>query len=247
MNKFSNNLIEKLKDAKSVVVLTGAGVSAESGVPTFRDKDGLWNKFSPQELATMEAFMHNTELVWQWYKWRQDLINHVNPNAGHYALAEMEKFYTEQGKEFYIITQNVDGLHKRAGSKNILEVHGNIMRARCMKCGYQTEDINQNENIPTCIQCGNKLRPDVVWFGEQLPEDILDKSFEVAEQSDVFFSIGTSSLVYPSAMLPVHARDEDAYIIEINPERSALAYLFDEEIAQKSGEVLPQIMNELRK
>ncbi|MFN8576723.1 MAG: NAD-dependent deacylase [Candidatus Sericytochromatia bacterium] len=247
MENFSTNLINKLKNANSVTVLTGAGVSAESGVPTFRDKDGLWNKFSPQDLANMNSFLKNTELVWEWYKWRKNLISNVSPNAGHYALSEMEEYYTNKGKKFTLITQNVDDLHKKSGSKNILELHGNIMRSRCIKCNYSTENMDNEKTIPTCIQCGNYLRPDVVWFGESLSEEILDKAFEEAENCDVFFSIGTSSLVYPAAMLPVHARDEDAYIVEINPERSALAYLFDEEINKKSGEILPEIMQELKK
>lgn len=247
MKDFSNDLIEKLKTANSVTVLTGAGVSAESGIPTFRDKDGLWNKFSPQDLANMDAFLSNTELVWEWYKWRQDLISSVEPNQGHYALANMEEYYSGLNKKFTLITQNVDGLHKKAGSKNILEVHGNIMRSKCIKCNYHTEEhFEKSSGIPTCIQCGNYLRPDVVWFGEHLPENVLDSAFEAAENCDVFFSIGTSALVYPAAMLPIHARDEDAYTVEINPERSALAYLFDEEINKKSGEVLPLIVEALR-
>lgn len=245
MSIFSDNLIKNLKTADSVTVLTGAGVSAESGVPTFRDKDGLWNKFSPQDLANMDSFMSNTELVWEWYKWRQNLINNVKPNPGHYALAKMEEYYTNKNKKFTLITQNVDGLHQKAGSKNILELHGNIMRSRCIKCSYITNEQFESSGIPTCIQCGNYMRPDVVWFGEQLPEETLDSAFEASEKSDVFFSIGTSALVYPAAMLPVHARDENAYTVEINPERSALAYLFDEEINVNSGVILPLIVEKL--
>lgn len=152
MKNFSDVLIDKLKNSNSVTVLTGAGVSAESGIPTFREKDGLWNKFSPQDLANMDSFLKNTELVWEWYKWRQNLINNVEPNAGHYALSEMEKYYTNIGKKFTLITQNVDGLHKKSGSKNILELHGNIMRSKCLKCNYSTENIEESKNIPTCPQ-----------------------------------------------------------------------------------------------
>ena len=245
MKIFSDLLIEKLKSANSIVVLTGAGVSAESGVPTFRDNDGLWNNFEPEELASMEGFMKNPEMVWQWYKWRQKIIEKVEPNSGHYALAKMEKYFTGIGKIFSLITQNVDGLHKKAGSKNIYELHGNIMNSKCTNCNYTTDQIDYSDHLPTCIQCGHKLRPDIVWFGEQLPEEQLDKAFYLSENSDVFLSIGTSSLVYPAAMLPVYAIDEGSYTVEINPEKSPISYLFNEEIREKSGIVLPQIVEKL--
>lgn len=244
MNNISE-LINKLKEAKSIVVLTGSGVSAESGIPTFRDGDGLWNKFKPEELASMDAFLKNPELVWEWYKWRQNLIENVKPNAGHYALAQMEEYFSKNNQEFAIITQNVDGLHKLSGSKNIYELHGNIMRAKCTKCNYKTENIEKSEKLPTCLQCGNNLRPDIVWFGEQLPEEEIDKAFELSENSDVFLSIGTSALVYPAAMLPVHAIDEGSYSVEINPEKGPISYLFNQNIREKSGEILPEIYKAL--
>lgn len=244
MNNISE-LINKLKEAKSIVVLTGSGVSAESGVPTFRDGDGLWNKFKPEELASMDAFLKNPELVWEWYKWRQNLIENVKPNSGHYALAQMEEYFNNNNQAFAIITQNVDGLHKLAGSKNIYELHGNIMRAKCTRCNYKTDSIEKSEKLPICLRCGNNLRPDVVWFGEQLPEEEIDKAFELSENSDVFLSIGTSALVYPAAMLPVHAIDEGSYSVEINPEKGPISYLFNQNIREKSGEILPEIYKEL--
>jgi NAD-dependent deacetylase len=244
---YSEKLIEKLKNANKVTVLTGAGVSAESGVPTFRDKDGLWDKFNPQELANMNAFMKNPELVWEWYKWRQDLISRIKPNAGHYALAELEKIMTDSGRQFTLVTQNVDGLHKKAGSKNIFELHGNIMRIKCLKCNYFTSEIDafSGQKIPRCPTCGQMLRPDVVWFGEMLPEYEISKSFEASENCDVFFSVGTSAVVYPAAMLPVHAKNDFAFVVEINPEKSAIAHNLDEVILGKSGEVLPLIVKEV--
>lgn len=244
MNNISE-LINKLKEAKSIVVLTGSGVSVESGVPTFRDGDGLWNKFKPEELASMDSFLKNPQLVWEWYKWRQNLIENVKPNSGHYALAQMEEYFNNNNQAFAIITQNVDGLHKLAGSKNIYELHGNIMRAKCTRCNYKTDSIEKSEKLPTCLQCGNNLRPDVVWFGEQLPEEEIDKAFELSEKSDVFLSIGTSSLVYPAAMLPVHAIDEGSYSVEINPEKGPISYLFNQNIKEKSGEALPKIYKSL--
>jgi NAD-dependent deacetylase len=241
---FSDLLIKRLQEADKVAVLTGAGVSAESGVPTFRDKDGLWDKFNPQELANMSAFMNNPELVWEWYQWRKDLISRIEPNPGHYALAELEKKYSGPGKQFHLITQNVDGLHRKAGSEKVYELHGNIMRDKCLRCNYITGEINsfKEKKLPRCPKCNSLLRPDVVWFGEMLPQYEINKAFEAAGNCDVFLTVGTSAVVYPAAMLPVHARQEHAYVAEINPEKSAIAGELDEVILGKSGEVLPLIV-----
>ncbi len=227
-----------------VAVLTGAGISAESGVPTFRGKEGLWGKFRPEELATMEAFMANPQVVWEWYQWRRQLVGQVQPNPGHRALAEMESLFDQ----FTMITQNVDGLHQQAGSRNILELHGNIMRNRCLECGRQAPeaiDIDP-DHLPTCEACGGQLRPDVVWFGEMLNAKTIEAAFNAAEQAELFFSIGTSAIVHPAASLPVAAKRSGATLVEINPERTPLSDLADFCIQSPSGQFLPELLGAFR-
>ena len=194
--EFSERLIERLKVATNVVVLTGAGMSAASGVPTFRGKDGLWNKFNPQELANVDAFLKNPKLVWEWYNWRRNLIANVKPNLGHYALVDVESYFPE----FVIVTQNVDNLHQIAGSKNVLELHGNIMHNKCIECShpYENETIDQ-DNIPHCSECGGLIRPDVVWFGELLPSNVISAAQVASAAAEIFLSVGTSSTVEPAA------------------------------------------------
>ncbi len=240
---FSQKLIQKLKSAKSVAVLTGAGISAESGVPTFRGQEGLWKKFKPEELATFEAFIRNPELVWEWYNYRRKLLLEVQPNPGHYALVELENLFPN----FTLITQNVDNLHRRAGSKNIVELHGNIERNYCIKCGKRYDDVNFAIELksPKC-DCGGLIRPDVVWFGEMLPVDAWERAEESASSCDVFFSIGTSGVVYPAASLPQIAKRSGAYTVEINIERTDLSWFMDEVIIGKSGEVLPELVKKLK-
>lgn len=238
---FSSRLSDRLKSAQSVVVLTGAGVSAESGISTFRDPDGLWANFKPEELATPQAFRKNPQMVWEWYAWRREKIKLVRPNLGHYALAEMEKMFPK----FALITQNVDGLHYMAGSKNILQLHGNLHRNKCFKCEEVYPEGVESEQIPPKCSCGGFLRPDVVWFGELLPAGILEKSYELSESCDLFFSVGTSALVHPAASLPVYAKKSGAYLVEINPGPTEISYLVDETILGKSGEVLPNLMSAL--
>ncbi|OGC88964.1 MAG: NAD-dependent protein deacylase [candidate division Zixibacteria bacterium RBG_16_48_11] len=235
---FSPLLLSRLKYAKRVVALTGAGVSAESGISTFRDPDGLWANFKPEELATPEAFRKNPRMVWEWYAWRREKIKEVKPNPGHYALAEMEKLFPK----FTLITQNVDGLHHLAGSKNILELHGNIHRNKCFKCEKIYPEALESDQIPPKCSCGGFLRPDVVWFGELLPEGIMEKSYELSQDCDLFFSIGTSAVVQPAASLPIYAKRSGAYVAEINPQPTEISYLADQTILAKSGEVLPLIV-----
>lgn len=237
---FSEKLIQKLKAAESVVFFTGAGISAESGVPTFRGEDGLWKKFKPEELANFDAFLRNTELVWEWYKYRKQIIANVQPNPGHYAIVEFEKIY----KSFAIITQNVDNLHRRAGSKNIFELHGNIQHNYCIKCRKDFSDdlILSNTEIPKCDVCGGLIRPGVVWFGEMLPEDQWDGAERAALSTDVFFSVGTSGIVYPAASLPYLAKRNGAFIVEVNPDPTPITEIADEFLSGKSGEILPQIV-----
>lgn len=186
-----STLLDAVRNARHLAVLTGAGVSAESGVPTFRDaQTGLWSKFNPQELATREAFARNPKMVWEWYAHRRELVGRAEPNAGHYALAELEK----RVPQFTLITQNIDGLHARAGSKNIVELHGNIFHAKCFREDTRMANWLPTDEIPPrCPRCGSYMRPDVVWFGEALPRRALDESFRAAERCDVFFSIGTSA------------------------------------------------------
>jgi len=239
---FSDIMLDRIKKARWIAVLTGAGVSAESGVPTFRGENGLWKKFKPEELANFEAFIQNPQLVWEWYQYRRKLIQEVEPNPGHYALAAMEK----KAPKFTLITQNVDGLHQRAGNKNVIELHGNILRNRCVDCNriFTELEFDLSQGVPHC-ECGGLIRPDVVWFGEMLPEEALHKAYEASEKSDVFFSIGTSAVVYPAASLPGIAKSHGAYLIEINPEPTPVTGIAHVSIRGKSGEVLPKLIEAL--
>ncbi len=242
-NVFSETLIQRLLTASRVAVLTGAGISAESGVPTFRGKDGLWRRFRPEELATVEAFLKNPTLVWEWYNYRRQIVTEVRPNPGHLALVELEEFVPDLA----VITQNVDGLHQRAGSRKVLELHGNIMRSRCMACGrVYTELSFENGQVPRC-QCGGLVRPDVVWFGEMLPQDVLEEAYHYARTASVFLSVGTSALVQPAASLPLEARDYWAYVVEINPETTPITRKVHEHIPGKAGEILPKLVETLRR
>jgi NAD-dependent deacetylase len=236
-----SNLTAVIQRAKRVAVLTGAGISAESGVPTFRGDNGIWIKFKPEELATFDAFMANPKLVWEWYNHRRQLINQVQPNAGHFALRDMAYLFPE----FTLITQNIDGLHVRAGSPRVYELHGNINRSRCLKCGA-VDSSEDYQEIPPYCRCGGRLRPDVVWFGEMLPEDILWKSIRAAEHSDLFFAVGTSGAVQPAASLPLWARQRGSFVVEINIEPSEISGYCNLTYRGKSGEILPQIVAKIK-
>ncbi|HBX68230.1 MAG TPA: NAD-dependent protein deacylase [Chloroflexi bacterium] len=238
------SLIETLRNARQVTVLTGAGISAESGIPTFREaQTGLWAQYDPADLATPQAFRSNPELVWRWYQWRQEIVNLAQPNPGHFALAKMESHLAEAGAAFTVITQNVDGLHQRAGSQNIIELHGNIHRSKCLDCDQIAKnDIPKGGEIPHCVHCGGLLRPDVVWFGENLPTAALQSAWEAAQNCEVFFSIGTSSLVQPAASLPIVALQNGAEVIEINPTPTQISILAAHTLQGPSGEVLPELV-----
>ena len=235
-------LIKRLKNAHSVVVLTGVGVSAESGVATFRGDEGLWKKFRPEELANINAFIRNPDLVWEWYLYRRKLIHDVEPNPGHFALSKLEKHF----KNFTLITQNVDGLHQSAGNSNLVELHGNILRSKCIECNsmYTKNIPDENRKIPQC-SCGGMIRPDVVWFGEMLPAGVLERANRAAQDCDLFFSIGTSAIVYPAAALPGIAKQNSAFVVEINPEPTPVTGFADLFIQKKSGEALPAIVKKL--
>ncbi|MCX7877553.1 MAG: NAD-dependent deacylase [Ignavibacteria bacterium] len=234
---FSDKLISKLLDAKSVSVLTGAGVSAESGVPTFRDPGGIWEKFRPEQLANFDAFISDPDFVWQWYQHRREIMRNVQPNDGHYALAEMESLFPD----FNLITQNIDNLHRRAGSKNIYELHGNIERNYCISCRKYYNDVSPEEKQALKCSCGGLVRPDVVWFGEMLPYETLMKAEQCAMNSDVFLSIGTSAEVYPAATLPLIAKESGAYVAEINIRQTVITEDLDEFITGKSGVILKRL------
>lgn len=235
-----SGLIRALRKAEHIAVLTGAGVSAESGVPTFRDaQTGLWSKFNPQDLATREAFQRNPKLVWEWYAYRRELVSKANPNAGHFALVEMER----RAKKFTLITQNIDGLHERAGSQNMIELHGNIRRVKCFREDVVIEPWQGDGEIPPrCPRCHSYLRPDVVWFGEMLSPDALEHAFLAARECDVFFSIGTSGVVEPAASLPFIALQNGATVIEVNPEETPLSASAKFQLKQMAGLALPQLI-----
>jgi NAD-dependent deacetylase len=230
-----------------LVALTGAGVSQESGLRTFRDaqpssgsgQGGLWSQYKPTELASPEAFARDPKLVWDWYAWRREAVKAVRPNAGHYALVEIEK----RTSHFTLITQNVDDLHRMAGSQNVLELHGNIQRVRCADC-YSFTEIwdDDSEAVPRCKQCGGLLRPDVVWFGESLPRDQLEAAVVAARTCDVFFSIGTSGIVQPAASLAFAAHQRGAVVVEINAEPTPLTSKAKYVLHGKSGEILPRLV-----
>jgi NAD-dependent deacetylase len=237
---FPGSLIQSSRSAKKIVALTGAGISAESGLATFRDaQTGLWSKFKPEELATAEAFRRDPKFVQDWYAWRREQALKAKPNAGHLALAEMET----RAPEFLLITQNVDGLHARAGSKRTVELHGNIHRFRCFEndCASDKFDVASGR----CRSCGGNLRPDVVWFGEMLPVNALESAISAAERCDVFLSIGTSNVVYPAADLWRRAKDSSAIVIEINKDATPLTPLADYSFLGKAGEILPALVEQI--
>jgi NAD-dependent protein deacetylase/lipoamidase len=238
-----DKLIERLLSARKVVFSTGAGVSAESGVPTFRGAGGIWNKMNPEELASVNGFMRNPQLVWEWYQHRRTVMDSVQPNPGHFAIAEFKKLYPEM----VLITQNIDNLHARAGSTNILELHGSITRNKCLDCGRPyLEEIYLDQGLPHCI-CGGMIRPDVVWFGEMLPAAVLDRAFQSAAEAEVFFSVGTSALVQPAASLPFLAKRNGSYVVEINVEPTNLSPVADLFLQGPSGDILPRVLEKLKK
>ena len=239
-----SEIVDIMSNCRHCVVLTGAGISAESGVPTFRGQDGLWGKFRAEELATMEAFVANPTLVWEWYNWRRELMGKVEPNPGHYAITQLEKLFDR----FTLVTQNVDGLHRLAGSERILELHGSIYRNKCASCNQPfADDLHIDpDSIPSCASCGGRIRPDVVWFGEMLDPEIIRTAFEESERCDIFLSIGTSALVHPAASLPAMAKRRGATLVEINLEQTPLSHVVDYFVGEKSGEFMPRLVEQLQ-
>jgi len=244
----SDALIDHLRSADRVAVLTGAGISAESGIPTFRDPGGIWEKFEPQELANVEAFLENPELVQGWYRHRRQVVEDAEPNEGHRALVRLE----QHADLVTTITQNVDDLHNRAGSSEVVELHGNITRNYCTDCEQDVDAARidaaiEDGQAATCPECEGLVRPDVVWFGEMLPPDAMDRASEATTTCDVFLSVGTSTVVYPAARLPMLAKEAGAYVVEVNPDRTPISGNVDEYLAGPAGEVLPAILSALDK
>ncbi len=232
-----------LTRAQNVVVFTGAGISQESGIPTFRGKDGLWEKYRAEELATPEAFARDPKIVWEWYDMRRQLINDSRPNPAHSVIAEMEEHFPKLA----VITQNIDGLHRKAKSQNIIELHGNIWRAKCLE-EERIFDFTEVplKHIPPRCQCGSLIRPDVVWFGEAMPEDEVKRAFLLAENCDTMLVVGTSALVQPAASLPFTARENHASIIEINVAPTPVSSIADISLHGKAGDILPELWREMK-
>ena len=245
MNGLDDTLWERLAAARHVVVFTGAGMSAESGVPTFRDaQTGLWQRYNPADLATPEAFERDPGLIWRWYAWRRELMAEVQPNAGHEAVARLQ----DRVARVTVATQNVDGLHQRAGSDNVLELHGSLHRIICSREHLEVRDpvpAESDDEPPRCPQCAAPLRPAVVWFGEALPEGAWHAAMRAAGEADVLLSVGTSGLVQPAASIPMMALEQGAAVVEINPEPTPISEQVTASIRGTAAGVLPGIVDRL--
>ena len=236
--KMFDIVTQKLKDSRKIVFVTGAGISQESGIPTFRGKDGYWRKYDPMKLASIDAFYDDPKLVWEWYEDRRKNILSVKPNEGHFAISQMEEF-----KDIVVLTQNIDGLHQRSGSTNVLELHGSIIRIKCTVCDF-TDNITENfESLPPKCKCGSMLRPDVVWFGEPLPQNIWQSAIKEASICDVMIIVGTSLVVSPANTLPVYAKQNGAILIEVNPEKTVMSNDMTLSIQATSVGVLPKMLS----
>jgi len=229
----------RLATARGVTVLTGAGISADSGVPTFRGADGLWRNFRAEDLATPEAFARDPCVVWEWYNWRRELIATKSPNPAHYALVDLEKRF----ERFWLITQNVDGLHGAAGSQKLSEIHGNIWKVRCTRCGRVDENRELPIAIPpSCAACGGLLRPHIVWFGEALATEDLNRSYEALGRCEVLLIIGTSGIVYPAASFAPVAKAAGAFVVEINLDATTNTQVVDVSLQGRTKDVVPELL-----
>ena len=236
--KIFDSVKEQIKNCEKIVFVTGAGISQESGIPTFRGKDGLWKNHDVMKLATIEAFYENPKLVWEWYNERRRNIFEAFPNDGHKAIADLEKY-----ADVTILTQNIDGLHQRAGSSRVLELHGSIIKIKCTVCDFNDEITTEFSEFPPICKCGNLLRPDVVWFGEALPQDTWQRAIVLANQCDLMIIAGTSLVVSPANTLPIYAKQNDAMLIEINPEKTEMSSEMDLTIRDSSANVLPNFVS----
>ena len=242
MIKIDQSLVDKLKGAHSIVFFTGAGISAESGIPTFRGENGIWNKLKPEELANFDAFLRNPKMVWEWYNHRKKVIHESQPNAAHHSIAEFQNHF----EEVTVVTQNIDNLHRRAGSRRIFELHGNIERNYCVNCKtYYNEELEFKDGIPKC-KCGGLIRPDVVWFGEYLPEYEFDEGEKASINADIFFIVGTSAVVYPAAGLIQSAKRGGAVLVEVNLTRTEISSFVDYSFTGRAGEIMPVILEKYK-
>ena len=239
--KMFDNVTKKLRDSKKIVFVTGAGISQESGIPTFRGKDGHWRKYDPMKLASIDAFYDDPKLVWEWYEDRRKNILAAKPNVGHFAISKMEKF-----KNVVVLTQNIDGLHQRSGSTNVLELHGSIIRIKCTVCNFSGDITDNFELLPPKCECGNMLRPDVVWFGEALPQEVWTNAIKEASICDIMIIAGTSLVVSPANSLPIYAKQNGATLIEVNIEKTVMSNDMDLSIQATSANVLPKILSILK-
>ncbi|HZW14588.1 MAG TPA: NAD-dependent deacylase [Noviherbaspirillum sp.] len=236
---FTSDLLATLRNARRILVFTGAGVSAESGVPTFRDaQTGLWAKHRAEDLATPDAFLRDPVMVWNWYEWRRELMRKVEPNPAHLAIARLEQLV----ERVTVVTQNVDGLHARAGSTDVIELHGNVWTNFCFDCRRPADVSDSPQVPPRCSHCGGMVRPGVVWFGEALPAAAWSRAYDLLQSVDVFFCIGTSSLVEPAASLPREARLNGCPVIQINPEPTSHDEIAQYVLRGKAGEVMPALL-----
>ncbi len=237
-----NLIADHLRSAKKIVFVTGAGISQESGIPTFRGKDGLWRNYDPMKLATIDAFYDNPKLVWEWYNERRRNIFAAEPNLGHKAIAELEEFV-----KVVVLTQNIDGLHQKGGSSSVLELHGSIIKIKCTVCDFKDEIFTEFSNLPPLCKCGNILRPDVVWFGEGLPQDVWQEAIIHANSCDVMVIAGTSLVVSPANTLPIYAKQNNAMLIEINPDETIMTSDMDSSIRSTSAVALPELVSIFKK
>lgn len=231
------SILQRLKDANKIVFVTGAGISQESGIPTFRGKDGLWKKHDPMKLATINAFYESPRLVWDWYENRRKAMFEAHPNVAHKAIANLEKY-----KEVVVLTQNIDGLHQRAGSTNVLELHGSIIRIKCTVCNFRDNITEPFSDLPPKCKCGNILRPDVVWFGEPLPQDVWNKAIAHAMSCDIMIIAGTSLEVSPANTLPIYAIQNQACLVEVNPQKTMMSGDMQLVLRTKSANALPHLI-----
>jgi len=233
---------ERLATARNITVLTGAGISADSGVPTFRGKDGLWRNYRAEDLATPDAFERDPRLVWEWYNWRRELIATTRPNPAHLAIAELER----RTPAFWLMTQNVDGLHRDAGSRNLTEIHGNIWTVRCTGCNRVDENRDVPISIlPSCLQCGALLRPHIVWFGESLFAADLQQCSKVLRNCDILLVIGTSGVVYPAAGFAAVAKESGTFVAEINLDPTPQSLLVDVSLQGRAKDLVPLLLDPL--
>ncbi len=235
--KMFESIKDQIKEIKKIVFVTGAGISQESGIPTFRGDGGLWRNHDAMKLATIDAFYENPKLVWEWYNERRSNIFAASPNQGHKAISELEKYV-----EVVVLTQNIDGLHQKAGSSDVLELHGSIVEIKCTVCDFKNEIVTEFSEIPPLCKCRNILRPNVVWFGESLPQDIWEKAMIISSQCDLMVVVGTSLVVSPANTLPIYAKQNNAILIEINPEQTDMSSEMNLVLRETSAKTLPELV-----